>query len=46
MDEGDELGMRGQGNIANGQSDLVDNARTRKLKNMDWKSFARLIFDL
>ena len=38
--------MRGQGDIPNGGDGLPDNARTRKLKNMDWKSFAQRIFDL
>ena len=42
VDEGDELGMRG-GDLPEGLSNLdtqPDNARSRKLKQMDWKSFA------
>lgn len=46
VDEGDELGMRGQGLPGGSASDLPDNARARKLHQMNWKSFAKRIFDL
>ena len=40
--------MRGLGDIKVGQglNSEPDNARSRKLRQMDWKSFAKRIFDL
>ena len=39
VDEGDELGIRGSC-LPEVTSSLPDNARGRKLRNMDWKTFA------
>jgi len=46
VDEGDELGIKGGLNLPDVKGGVDDNARTRKLRNMEWKSFARRIFDL
>ena len=46
VDEGEELGMRGTSNLPDGSSAAPDNPRSQKLRNMDWQSFARKIFDL
>lgn len=49
VDDGDELGMRGQSNLPEGLRNIEssnDNIRNRKLKQMDWKSFATQVFKL
>ena len=43
VDEGDELGFRGHGDLPEGLLNIDnsdDNVRKRKLREMDWKTFA------
>lgn len=48
VDDGDELGIRA-GDLPEGLANVnteLDNKRTRKLKSMNWQSFAQKIFEL
>ena len=48
VDDGDELGIRA-GDLPEGLANLdiqLDNKRTRKLKSMNWQTFAQKIFEL
>lgn len=46
VDEGEELGISGPDLKNVSSATTADNARTRKLRQIEWNSFARRIFDL
>ena len=46
VDDGEELGINGLNLPTVTASTTEDNARTRKLRQIEWKSFARRIFEL
>jgi hypothetical protein len=41
VDDGDELGFRGVSNLPDYIKAIPENARGRKLREMDWKAFAK-----